>query len=158
MKSKFNSNILNLSHDLIDEFQEIDVQDKKVSVFISEKDKIKVQQEFSMCFIENFQSVIKDLTHRELIVFLCLVKFSEFKNVFKITQKTIEKDTGIKQSNISKILKKLKEKNYVLVDEENEIEYINPYIFLKGSIKEFKRSEFYHELNKHSFDNIKNPF
>ena len=154
----FNSNISSLSHDLIEELQDIDIQDKNVSVFIKEKDKIKVNQQFSLCFLENFQSLTKDLTRRELIVFMSLVKFSKFKNVYKITQKTIEKDTGIKQTNISVVLKKLKEKNYILHDEENEVDYINPYIFLKGSIKEFKTSNLYYELKKNSFENIKDPF
>ena len=90
------------------------------------------------------------------------MKFSQYKNVFKITQTTIAKDTGIQRSNVSVIMKKLREKNYILYDEEQEIEYVNPYIFLKGGIKEFKSTNLFHQTKEKekqlSFEGFSNPF
>lgn len=159
MTKLINTAVDTVQRDLIDELEEIeDLHDKKITINISENEKIKVNDQFVLMFVSNFQRLMEILTHRELKVLLALVKFSEYKNVFKVTQKALEKETGIKQSNISIILNKLKDKNFILEDEENGVEYINPFLFLKGSIKEFKKSDLYKQLYNADFNNIKNPF
>lgn len=159
MTKLINTAVDTVQRDLIDELEEIeDLHDKKITINISDNEKIKVNDQFVLMFVSNFQRLMEILTHRELKVLLALVKFSEYKNVFKVTQKALEKETGIKQSNISIILNKLKDKNFILEDEENGVEYINPFLFLKGSIKEFKKSDLYKQLYNADFNNIKNPF
>ena len=131
-KTAMRTDLGSLSPDMINEFEEQELQDKKVSVFVTrDEEPTKVQQEYVLMFVENFQAISKQLTNREIQVLLSIVKFSQYKNVFKITQTTIAKDTGIQRSNVSVIMKKLREKNYILYDEEQEIEYVNPYIFSK---------------------------
>ena len=158
-KNKLNTNLGDLSHDLLTGLDEEELQDKKVTVFVSEPEKIKVKNEFVLLFVENLQSIVNNgLTMNEFKVLLSIVKYSSYRNVFKITQTTISKDTGIDRSDVSRIMKKLKEKSYILHDENNDVDYVNPYLFLKGGIKEFKASPLFKQLHFTEFDDIKNPF
>ena len=110
-KTAMRTDLGSLSQDMINEFEEQELQDKKVSVFVTrDEEPTKVQQEYVLMFVENFQAISKQLTNREIQVLLSIVKFSQYKNVFKITQTTIAKDTGIQRSNVSVIMKKLREK------------------------------------------------
>ena len=157
-KNKFNSTLGELTPDLLGEFNDMDLSDKKVSVIVSDKEKIKVNQEFVLMFVDNVQKMLDVLTVREIKVLLSIVKFCSYRNVYKITQKTIANDIGIEVSNVCRIMKRLKENNYLLTD-ENGTEYVNPYLFLKGGIKEFKSTETFKQLSLHFHDeNIKNPY
>ena len=158
MKNKFNSTLGELTPDLLAQFDEEELQDKKVSVVVSERDKVKVKDEFVLMFVNNVQRMLDILTVREIKVLLSIVKFCSYRNVFKITQKTISNDTGIDVSTVSRVMKKLKEKSYLLID-ENGTEYVNPYLFLKGGIKEFKSTDTFKQMSLHFHDDIiKNPF
>lgn len=157
-KPVMNSSIGDLTGDLLDEFSETELADKKVNVFVSDKTPVKVKQEFVLLFVENLQAIMKNLTKTEMSVLFSVVKFASFKNVFKITQQTIANDTGINRSDVSRAMKKLRESGYLLKD-NNEIEYINPYLFLKGGVKEFKASELWKQMQLHFEEGeIKNPY
>ena len=55
-------------------------------------------------------------------------------------------------------MKRLKDNNYLLIDHDGT-EYVNPYLFLKGGIKEFKSTETFKQMSLHFEDEkIKNPF
>lgn len=154
-----NSNISELSHDLL-EFNEEDLQDKKVSVHIHEQEKIKVKNQFVLLFVENLQSLLINdkITTSELKVLLCIVQYSSYQNVFKITQTTIANAVKMKRSNVSVIMKKLRDKQ-LLLEDPTGLEYVNPYLFLKGSIKELKATERFKQMSLHFNDEtIKNPF
>ena len=91
-------------------------------------------------------------------VLFSVVKFASYKNIFKITQQSIANDTGIDRSDVSRAMKKLRDSGYLLKD-KNEVEYLNPYLFLKGGIKEFKASELWKQMQLHFEDGeIKNPY
>lgn len=160
-KPVLNSNIGSLTGDLLAEFDEQDLTDKKVNVFVSDREPSKVKQEYVLMFVENLQTIMKNLTKTEMSVLFSVVKFSQYKNVFKITQQSIANDTGINRSEVSRAMKKLRENGYLLKD-DNEIEYINPYLFLKGGIKEFKTTELWKKMQQmqlHFDENeIKNPY
>lgn len=159
-KTAFNSNIGGLTNDLLDEFDQEDLQDKKVSVHIHDRDKVKVKNHFVLLFVENLQSLLvnEKLTTSELKVLLTIVKYSSYQNVFKITQKTIANDLGIDQAIISRTLKKLRTKQLILQDSDGT-EYVNPYLFLKGSIKEFKATDRFQQMSLHfSSSDIKCPY
>lgn len=154
-----NSNISELSQDLLG-FDEEDLQDKKVTVHIHEKDKIKVKDQFVLTFVGNLQNLLvhEKLTTSELKVLLTIVQYSSFQNVFKITQKTISNDLNISEAMVSKTMKKLREKQLILEDSTG-VEYVNPYLFLKGKITEFKASERFKQMSLHFNDEIiKSPF
>ncbi|KQN71609.1 hypothetical protein ASF04_26395 [Duganella sp. Leaf61] len=156
-----NTDLGSLSHDLLDEMEDMDMSDKKVSVFVTEKEKIKVNQTFVLMFVENLQAIMKTLSKAEMAVLFSVVKFAQYKNVFKITQQTIAKDTGMHRSDVSRAFKTLRANKYLLKDAD-EIEYVNPYLFLKGGIKEFKKTELFSQMQQmqlHFDENdIKNPY
>lgn len=160
-KPVLNSNIGELTGDLLAEFDEIELADKKVNVFVTDKEKIKVNQTFVLMFVENLQNIMKNLTKTEMAVLFSVVKFAQYKNIFKITQQSIANDTGINRSEVSRAMRKLRD-NYYLLKDINEIEYINPYLFLKGGIKEFKGSDLFKQMQQLQlhFDEkeIKNPY
>lgn len=159
MKKVINSNISELSQDLL-EFDEEELQDKKVTVHIHEQDKIKVKNQFVLLFVENLHNLLvkEKISLSELKVLLSIVRFSSYQNVFKITQTTIAKDINMHRSHVSAIMKKLREKQLILEDSTG-VEYVNPYLFLKGSIKELKATERFKQMSLHFNDEtIKNPF
>lgn len=153
-----NSSIGDLTGDLLQEFSDEDLSDKKVNVFVSDRTPVKVKQEFVLLFVENLQAIMKNLTKNEMSVLFSVVKFASYKNIFKITQQSIANDTGIDRSDVSRAMKKLRDSGYLLKD-KNEVEYLNPYLFLKGGIKEFKASELWKQMQLHFEDGeIKNPY
>lgn len=157
-KPLINSSIGDLTGDLLQEFSEDDLSDKKVNVFVSDRTPVKVKQEFVLLFVENLQAIMKNLTKNEMSVLFSVVKFASYKNIFKITQQSIANDTGIDRSDVSRAMKKLRDSGYLLKD-KNEVEYLNPYLFLKGGIKEFKASELWKQMQLHFEDGeIKNPY
>jgi len=163
MKRLIESDIENLSDDLLEDLDIDDVSDKNVSVFISDRDKIKVQDEFVMLFASNLQKLIVNdkITMREMKVLLTIAKFTQFKNVFNVTQRVLADDAKITPSAVSQVMKKLKAKGLVLHDSQTGVDFLNPYLFLKGSIKEFKKSSIAKQLRFKEFDmdeDIKNPF
>jgi len=163
MKKVIDSDIHDLSDDLLEGLDIEDVADKNVTVFISDRDKIKVQDEFVMLFASNLQKLIVNdkITIREMKVLLTIVKFTQFKNVFNVTQKVLADDAKITASAVSQVMKKLKAKGLVLHDTDTGVDFLNPYLFLKGSIKEFKKSSIAQQLRFKEFDmdeDIKNPF
>ena len=95
----FNSNIGDLSHDLLDELNDEDLQDKKVSVIVSERDKVKVKDQFVLLFSENLKNLLvaEKITLSELKVMLSIISFSSYLNVFKVTQKVIANDLKLDQ-------------------------------------------------------------
>lgn len=157
-KPLMNSSIGDLTGDLLQEFSDEDLSDKKVNVFVSDRTPVKVKQEFVLLFVENLQAIMKNLTKNEMSVLFSVVKFASYKNIFKITQQSIANDTGIDRSDVSRAMKKLRDSGYLLKD-KNEVEYLNPYLFLKGGIKEFKASELWKQMQLHFEDGeIKNPY
>lgn len=128
----------------------------KKNVFIDNRNDI--EHLFSLTFISNLQSALKDLTVRDLSVLLTIIKLASFRNVYSIKQVTIAKDTGLNKSDVSKSLKKLKELNYLITDENNDISYVNPYLFFTGSIAQLREMS-----NKYGYlyckaENLKSPF
>ena len=161
MKKIMNSSIEEMSEDLIEGLEPEEIKDKNVTVFISDRDKIKVKDEFVLLFASNLQTLlVKDkISLRELKILLTIVKFSQFKNVFNVTQRVIAENAGLDKASVSRDMKKLKSKGFILHDKITGVDFVNPYLFLKGSVKEFKASPIAKQLHFFEMDeDISNPF
>ena len=137
----------------------IDPESTKVNIFIGE-DKIGVNSDFVMLFASNLQRLLcrNKLTINEMKILLTIVTYSQYRNMFKVSQKAIAKETGIHKGNVSKYYKSLKEKGIILED-ENENEFINPYLFVKGKMKEMKATKLFKSMHLLQYDDdIENPF
>jgi len=111
-----------------------ELENKELAIIT--RSKVKVEQEFVLMFVSNVQSVIDELTKNEFKTLLSIVKYSQYKNVYNVTQSSIANDSGIAQSEVSRAMRKLKSKFYLL--EKDGIEYVNPYLFIKGGITALK--------------------
>jgi phage replication O-like protein O len=101
--------------------------------------KLKTKNEFVMMFYENFARLVELLTKRELRVLMAILRFLEYQNVFKITQKTLADFLQVDVANVSRAVKTLRAKKIISID-VNGTEYVNPYIFAKGNMLEIKRN------------------
>lgn len=123
-----------------------EVEDTDIALTIHKKDKMKVQQEFAMVFIQNLDKVIDIVSKNELRVLVSIVKHCQFKNVFKVTQQAIADDLNLDKGNVSRAFKRLKELKLLLVDEKTKMEYVHPFLFVKGGLKEMKSTDEYKQL------------
>ncbi|EDM82795.1 replication/maintenance protein RepL [Limnobacter sp. MED105] len=121
--------------------------DEKFDISIKDK-RAKAGQEFALVFLENLSSVIDNLSKMEFKVLIAIVKICQFNNVYKVTHELISKSSGIERSNVTRSIKKLKEKGYILVDEETKTEFVNPNVFMKGSLHLFKGSNTYRKIKE----------
>lgn len=161
MKHLMESNVIDLTDDLLEGLDEKTMADKRVTVLIANDEKIKVKDEFVLMFASNLQTLLINdkLSLRQLKILLTIVKFSQFKNVFNVTQQVIADNAKIDKANVSREMKKLKEKGFILHDKITGVDFVNPYLFLKGSVKEFKSSSIAKQLKFFEMDeDIKNPF
>lgn len=92
-----------------------------------------------MMFYENFARLVEVLTKRELRVLMAILRFLEYQNVFKITQKTLADFLGVDVANVSRAIKTLRAKKIISID-GNGTEFVNPYIFAKGNMLEIKKN------------------
>lgn len=154
------STVDQLHRDFESEFSVEDLADKKITVVVAkDQDKIKVNTEFVLLFTENLQTLLKEkgpnaITFTEFKVMLSIVKFSSYKNIYKVTQQKVAADTELDKAVVSKAVKKLKDKKLLIEDEG--LEYVNPHLFLKGGIKEAKKD--FQQLGLFEVPGLVKPF
>lgn len=161
MKRVMETNVDDLTDDLLEGFSNDEMRDKSVTVLIADREKVKVKDEFVLLFASNLQTLLINdkLSLRELKILLTIVKFSQYKNVFNVTQQVIADNAKLDKANVSRDMKKLREKGFILHDKITGVDFVNPYLFLKGSVKEFKASAIAKQLHFFEMDeDIKNPF
>lgn len=122
----------------------------KVNIIVSKKYTHDVKNNFVMLFYENLFDIIKKhkLGMIELEVLLTLLKFASYGNLLSYTQKAIGKIIDKPQPNVSRALKKLRDKNILIKLETGE--YLNPHIITKGNIGKMASNEIFEELTKKS--------
>jgi predicted transcriptional regulator len=118
--------------------EELGVSEKDPVNLFTVRQKVKTNNQFVMLFYENFSRLIEILTKTELRVLMCILKYLEFQNVFKLTQKTIASSLETDEANVSRAIKKLREKKIISVDKDGT-EYVNPFIFAKGNMLAIKK-------------------
>ncbi|HEJ9439993.1 TPA: replication/maintenance protein RepL [Proteus mirabilis] len=126
--------------------------DKKVS--------LKIQNEFVITFLDNFDRIITDykITNSEMRVVLYMLRKMEFGNLLILKQSSVCEALNIKKANMSHIFKSLKDKNILITDEEGNL-YINSNIFMKGlphklnkeKIRSLRKSQVENEKIKKSY-------
>jgi len=110
-------------------------------VMIMPKQKIKMTRWFMM-----FQDFIielskdKEIKGEDFRVLLYLLANMDFENWIQVTQDTISKELQMRKTNISRALKKLKDKNIIEIAKRGRINIyrLNPDIVWKGSYKELQ--------------------
>lgn len=153
------STVQELHSDFESNFNVEDLADKKITVVVSkDQEKIKVNTEFVLLFTENLQILLREktnaITFTEFKVMISIVKFSSYRNVFKVTQQKVAEDTGLDKAAVSKAVKKLKDRKLLIEDEG--LEYVNPHLFLKGGIKEAKKD--FQQLGLFEVPGLVKPF
>ena len=108
------------------------------SLAIVTRQKVKVSQEFVMLFVVNAQRALNEFTKTEFKILLSIAKFAQYKNVFSVTQAAISEDCGVDQSDVSRAMKKFRDKDYLLKHPTNGLEYLNPNLFAKGGITQLR--------------------
>lgn len=135
MKSRREVKVSELEETLKNQFQD-KLEDKSIAIVT--RAKAKVNQEFVMMFVENAQTALNDLTKSEFKVLLSIAKLAQYQNVFNVTQSAVSEDCKVNQSDVSRTMKKLREKRYLLKHPTNKMEYINPNLFTKGGINQIR--------------------
>lgn len=128
--------------EFIHEFIE-DVDIKSTTVIQTDKKvSLKIQNEFVITFLDNFDRIITDykVNNSEMRVILYMLKKMEFGNLLILKQSSVCEALNIKKANMSNIFKKLKEKNILVEDEEKNL-YINSNIFMKGLPHKLKKDK-----------------
>lgn len=87
-----------------------------------------------------------DITMAELKTLLVITDVTAFRNALSITQATIAKILGVKTPMISRHFKKFYEIGILFKDAEGSI-WVNPAIFAKGNLWDFKANE---EIYRHA--------
>lgn len=128
--------LTDLEEEIHEEF-ETELNNNELAIIT--RSKAKVEQEFVLMFVQNIQSVVDILTKNEFKTLLSIVKYSQYKNVFSINQEKIAKDSAISQPAVSSAMKKLREKSFIL--ENDGVEYVNPYLFIKGGLVALKQDK-----------------
>lgn len=118
--------------------ESLGISDNDPVNLFSIRSKVQLKNDFVLMFYENFARLVELLTKRELRVLMAILRFLEYQNVFKITQKTLAKYLEVDEANISRAMKTLRGKKIISVDEFGT-EYVNPYIFAKGNMLQIKK-------------------
>lgn len=87
-------------------------------------------------FIQHVQVALNQINKTEFKVLLSIVKLSQYRNVFNITQSRIAEDSELLQYQVSKAMSTLKEKSFIL--KKDGVEYVNPFLFVKGGLTAIK--------------------
>ena len=91
-----------------------------------------------MIFQEILKKAVKELTEGELRVFNYMLGVMDFENWISIPQKQMAKEVGIHPVNVSKIVKRLKEKGYIEIYKKGRENFyrIRPEVAWKGTERE----------------------
>ena len=110
-----------------------------------EKSKATLKKPYVLAFTHNLKVLAQlKLTSNELLVLAYILEAMEFGNLITLNQNQMAVDTGLRQPNISRCFKSLREKG-VIIDKNNHT-YINSNIFAKGLP---------HRLNKEKLENMR---
>lgn len=88
---------------------------------------------FWKCYLIDFLQVLGILDSKQCDVFIYIVEnTNQANNVFLGTYKKIAKDVGVSEMTISKIMKKLKEHNFIKMIQSGAY-LVNPNVLMKGN-------------------------
>lgn len=132
---------LNVTDEIEQKIQEIvedSLSEKTIKLDIKNVNS-KLNLPFYITFIDNLFELLKTTSKADITVLVALAKMASYKNVYNVSQKKIIEMTGLTKSTVSKSFANLKEKSYIIED-ENGFGYINPYIFFKGNTKDILKA------------------
>lgn len=106
----------------------------------------EAKSEFVLMFTRNALKAFLDLNKSEQIVLAALTNICNYGNVWQVTQQALAEETKLARPTVSNCIRNLKEKGYLLKDPDTGMEFINPFLFLKGSMEDFKKSSAYKKI------------
>lgn len=119
---------------------------ENINVFKGRK-KANIKDSFVMLFDNNLKDVIveKNLTMADFLVLLQVIKYVNYGNVINLTQQNIAEDLNIKQQQVSRSFKKLREAE-IFIDGKKGSLFLNPQYLVKGDLLKATESEAYKEI------------
>lgn len=106
-----------------------------------DKHNLKPNIGFGMVFPQVISALLDDgFTAKELQTFMKVCELVEFSNALSITQTTIAKQTNTDKATISKHFKKFYTLGLLFKDEDGSV-WINPVVFAKGKLWDFKNNK-----------------
>lgn len=117
----------------------------EATVIVKEKQtNIKAKNPFVIMFIDNYDILLDICGKEELKIVNYLMKVMNYGNLISISNKDIAEQTKINPANVSRALRKLRDKK-VISKTKNGSMFINPHIFSKGNLKDIKAMETYEQ-------------
>jgi hypothetical protein len=106
----------------------------------------EAKSDFVLMFTKNALKAFLDLNKSEQIVLVALTNICNYGNVWQVTHQALAEETRLARPTVSNCIKTLKSKGYLLKDPDNGMEFINPFLFLKGSMDDFMKSNAYKKI------------
>lgn len=113
----------------------LDLETNQEIVFDQINKRIYGAKHFWKCYLMDFMSVLGILENKQIEVFAYICENTNpTNNLFIGTYKKINKDTGVSEPTIARIIKKLQEKGFIK-KVQNGVWFVNPDILMKGGEK-----------------------
>jgi hypothetical protein len=140
-------------NNLVDEMK----QDDNINVFKSKK-KANIKENFVIVFNKSLlKSLAKyKLSNTDILVLLQVIDYVSYGNVITLTQQNIAEDLDIRQQQVSKSFKKLKEAEIFLDGKKGSL-FLNPQYLVKGDLYKSTDSEAYKQIKNKLYQEL-NPF
>ena len=143
---KVNDNTKNELKDVLNNLVDNMKDDENMNVFKGRK-KANIKEDFIMAFHSNLKDNFKkhNLTMTDILVLFQVCEYVSYGNVINLTQQNIAEDLEIKQQQVSRSFKKLKEAE-IFIDGKKGSLFLNPQYLVKGDLYKATDSEAYKEI------------
>jgi firmicute plasmid replication protein len=126
-------NILEIQTELGEKKELIDPETGEIILVDQITKKIYGQKNFWKIYLLDFMTVLGIIDNRQLDVFIYIAENTNASNnLFIGTYKKINKDLGVAESTIARIMKKLQSNNFIK-KVQNGVWLVNPNIIMKGN-------------------------
>lgn len=97
--------------------------------------RMDICNEYVLLFYANFKNIIREykLTKNDILVVLQMLEYMQYGNLLRISYRKLANDVGIDPKNINKTIKRLKDSDLLIEEDENT--YLNPHVIAKGRFK-----------------------
>lgn len=121
--------------EILDNIQtNMDEKNSDLNLFIG-KEKMDICNDFVILFYNSLLNIIEEfnLSKIDIKAILKILEYMQYGNLIKMSFAQLARDINIDPTNISRVIKKLK--NSQLLIERNNNMYLNPHIIAKGRFK-----------------------
>lgn len=127
---------------------------ENINVFKGRK-KANTKQDFVMMFNSSLKNVFIDnsLSLSDFYVLLQVIEYVSYGNVISLTQQNIAEDLGIKQQQVSRSFKKLKDAGIFIEGKRGSL-FLNPQYLVKGDLFKATDSEAYKTIRNQKYEEL----